>query len=219
MAAPDEAELQRRGELPVARELIAATRRRIGRQGITAATWHGIEEEAGVAYGSLRYYFGDREHLLIETLRDDARRRIARLERRVRAARSRDQVLVALRVALGDIAGEDQSAHVFLREMAGLGLSQPRVHAAYQQLYDQWFLTFAELLDDRERQGVVRLSAEAMATAQILTAMGEGLILQSAALPDRDHEHAWMLFAETGDRLLGGPCDENDQAALRWRRP
>ncbi|MET8865066.1 TetR/AcrR family transcriptional regulator [Nonomuraea sp. NPDC004580] len=81
------------------REVMAAARRVIVRDGIDAATTRAIAKEAGYSNGVLAHYFADKDEILLSALRQSHERIRARLTAKVEGA---DGPLAALRELLLD---------------------------------------------------------------------------------------------------------------------
>ena len=78
-----------------ARRIVAAMRESVATRGAAGSTFDVVAREAGVSRGLLHYYFGSKERLLVEVVRQDCDARIAaleeRLERRLHRRRDRDR--------------------------------------------------------------------------------------------------------------------------------
>lgn len=78
------------------RQIIAAARACIHRDGISQASTHRIAREAGVAPGLILHYFDDKDALLVETFRSMYREFTADMRRRLTRARTPQDRLIAL---------------------------------------------------------------------------------------------------------------------------
>src|SRR5215207_5996035 len=71
------------------------------------------------------------------------------------------------------------------------------------ELYRQWRERLAGWLRTKEREGVIRLEADAEAVASILFSLGDGFGIQVLADPEWDQQAAFDLGVATARRLLG----------------
>ena len=69
-----------------AQRIIAAMRASVATRGAAGSTFDHVAREAGVSRGLLHYYFGSKERLLVEVVRQDCDDRIQRDGRAARAA-------------------------------------------------------------------------------------------------------------------------------------
>jgi AcrR family transcriptional regulator len=76
--------------------IVDAMRHCVAERGIAGATFEHVSGQAGVSRGLLHYYFGTKERLLIEVLRNDAETRIAMLDEPLAAAKTADDVIAVL---------------------------------------------------------------------------------------------------------------------------
>ena len=103
-AAPDTPELaERRAQAPAAQALIKATRRLFAEGGPEWATDKRIHDTAtrpggrrGFPLGTIRYYFGGREGLLVYLARYEHLTRLDRVRRVLRTAQTADQIAEAV---------------------------------------------------------------------------------------------------------------------------
>src|SRR5262245_18954559 len=79
-----------------AQRIIAAMRSSVGRRGAAGSTFDHVAAEAGVSRGLQHYYFGSKEKLLAEGVRQDCEIRLERLDNGLRGAHSIDAILDVL---------------------------------------------------------------------------------------------------------------------------
>jgi AcrR family transcriptional regulator len=83
-----------------AQRIVAAMRSSVARRGVAGSTFDHVAREAGVSRGLLHYYFGTKEALLVEVVRQDCDLRMRLLDEQLSGARSADDVVALLRTAL-----------------------------------------------------------------------------------------------------------------------
>src|SRR5215211_8919744 len=99
-------EAPRKLEGEKARRIIEAMRASVATRGAAGSTFDHVAREAGVSRGLLHYYFGSKERLLVEVVRQDANNRIQAMDERLAGAGSVDEVLQALVIVLEEFLGE-----------------------------------------------------------------------------------------------------------------
>ena len=95
-ASASEALRERKLESEKAQRIVAAMRECVGTRGAEGATFDRVAKVAGVSRGLLHYYFGSKERLLVEVVRQDTELRVAALERNLAPAGSLDAVVEVL---------------------------------------------------------------------------------------------------------------------------
>src|SRR5947208_5913134 len=103
-----------------AQRIVDAMRASVARRGAAGSTFDHVAREAGVSRGLLHYYFGTKEHLLVEVVRRECDLREERLEDAIAAAGSAEEVLEGLVRAFEEILGEGTAASVMFLEMLTL---------------------------------------------------------------------------------------------------
>ena len=187
-----------------ARRIVAAMRASVARQGVARSTFDHVAQEAGVSRGLLHYYFGSKERLLVEVVRDDSAVRTGALRERLGAAHSPDEVVAALMHQLEDFLGGDPAAQALLYEMLSVSRRSNEVRIELAGLYRSWRAAVAEALDVKARKGELQLRADAEAIASVLFAMGDGVIMQLLADPNWDSAPTLEVGQRTARWLLGG---------------
>jgi AcrR family transcriptional regulator len=92
-----------------AQRIVAAMRASVAARGAAGSTFDQVAREAGVSRGLLHYYFGSKERLLVEVVRQDCDTRIRAMDERLAGAESVDEVIQALVVGLEEFIGEPRS--------------------------------------------------------------------------------------------------------------
>jgi AcrR family transcriptional regulator len=193
----------RRLEGDKARRIIAAMRTSVSTRGAAGSTFDHVAREAGVSLGLLHYYFGSKERLLVEVVRHDCEVRIDTMDRRLAQAGSLDELIQALVVGLEEFIEDEPASQALTYEMLSASRHSEEIRVELAELYRRWRAHLAEGLRRKEREGVIRLSAEPEAVASVLFALGDGLGIQVTSDPDWDREAAFELGIRTARVLLG----------------
>src|SRR3954466_11440240 len=125
----------RRLDSDKARRIVQAMRTSVGRRGAAASTFDHVAQEAGVSRGLLHYYFGTKERLLVEVVRQDSDVRMRRLEESLAAADSVDAIVQALVTQLKDWVGGAPVSHALISELFRVSRRNDEVREELAQLY------------------------------------------------------------------------------------
>jgi AcrR family transcriptional regulator len=185
-----------------AQRIIAAMRASVATRGAAGSTFDHVAREAGVSRGLLHYYFGSKERLLVEVVRQDANNRIRVMDERLAGAGSADEVMQALLIVLQEFLGEPSSQAV-IYEMLSASRHSEEIRAELAELYRRWREHMAAGLSEKEREGVVTLQAGPEAVASMLTALGDGFGIQTITDPDWNRDAAFELGLRLARRMLG----------------
>ena len=196
-------ETPRRLEGDKAQRIIAAMRSSIGRRGAAGSTFDHVAREAGVSRGLLHYYFGSKERLLVEVVRQDCEVRNQAMEERLAEAHTIDAIVAALVVGLEEFIEDERANRSVLYELLSASRHSEEIRAEMAELYRSWRANLAEGLRSKESEGVISLEADAEAMASILFSLGDGFGIQVLSDPDWDREAAFQLGVRTARRLLG----------------
>jgi AcrR family transcriptional regulator len=203
MEAATSTEAPRRLEGDKAQRIIAAMRASVGQRGASGSTFDHVAREAGVSRGLLHYYFGSKERLLVEVVRHDCEVRNRNMDERLAKAQSVDEILDALVVGLEEFLEDDAGGQAVIYEMLSASRHSEEIRAELAELYRQWRERLAGWLRTKEREGVIRLQADAEAVASILFSLGDGFGIQVLADPDWNKQAAFDLGLVSARRLLG----------------
>jgi AcrR family transcriptional regulator len=201
-----EASVETRGRLEgeKARLIVTAMRQSVATRGAAASTFDVVAREAGVSRGLLHYYFGSKDRLLVEVVRRDCDARIAALEERIEAARSVDDILQSLVQSLEAFVEDDTVTQAVTYEMISASRHSEEIRAELGELYRRWRSHLGEALRKKEREGIVKLEADAEDVASLLFALGDGMGLQLIADPEWESGPAFDLGVSMARRLLSG---------------
>ncbi len=169
-----------------AQRIIDAMRSSVARRGTACSTFDHVSREAGVSRGLLHYYFGTKEQLLVEAVRRDCELRLQLLERQLEAARSADDYLGLMVQSLQENMREDPEFLTLLFELFTLSRRNADIAREYKGLLRRTREQLAGMLAAADAEGILQLHAEPEAVADILFAIGDGLVLRMLTEPERD---------------------------------
>ena len=202
-AAQTEERAERRLESDKARRIVAAMRASVARRGAAGSTFDHVAQEAGVSRGLLHYYFGSKERLLVEVVRHDADVRIAAIEERLRDARSLDAVVQALVWGLEQMVSDDAGSHALIHELLSAARRNDEIRDELAALYRRVRAEVAEIIVEKEREGIVTLRRDAEAVVAVFLALGDGLEVQLTTDPDWQNSSTLDAAVAVARYLLG----------------
>ena len=185
-----------------AQRIVDAMRHCVAERGIAGATFEHVSREAGVSRGLLHYYFGTKERLLIEVLRNDAETRIAMLDEPLAAAKTVDDVIAVLVAGAEEILREDPGFYVILYELFTAGRQNPDIQAELAELYQRSRDHVAGALRQKEVEGVLSLRFDAESVVTYMFAAADGGALQRLTDPERDYSALIVTGTEVARFLL-----------------
>jgi AcrR family transcriptional regulator len=187
-----------------ATRIVAAMRASVAKRGAAGSTFDVVAREAGVSRGLLHYYFGSKERLLVEVVRQDCDARIAALEQALAGADSVDGIVAVLVASLEDFVWGESAEQALVYEMISASHHSEEIRAELGELYRRWRAHLAASLREKEAAGVVRLDADPEAVASVIFALGDGMGLQlSADASWSGSADALALGVATVRRMLG----------------
>jgi AcrR family transcriptional regulator len=187
-----------------AQRIIDAMRDSVAKRGAAGSTFEHVAREAGVSRGLLHYYFGTKERLLVEVVRRDSEIRVARLDEPLANAETVDDVIDILLASLNDLIENEPAFFLLLYELFSAGRRNPEIRREVGQLFDRTRSHVAEILEAKEREGVLSLRYEADAIVAYLFAVADGFALQALSDPERDIAPALAAGAASARFLLAG---------------
>jgi AcrR family transcriptional regulator len=187
-----------------ATRIVEAMRSSVARRGISGSTFEHVAREAGVSRGLLHYYFGTKEALLVEVVRRDAEHRIARLDEPLAAAGSADEIIQVLVSSLQDSIENEPGFWVLIFELFTAGRRNPDIQHEVGELFNRTRDHVSEIFRAKEREGVLKLEADADAVVGFLFAVADGLALQILTDPERDHDQVLAAGTAATRSILGG---------------
>jgi len=186
-----------------AQRIVDAMRESVAKRGAAGSTFEHVAREAGVSRGLLHYYFGTKERLLVEVVRRDSEIRVARLDEPLANAQSVDDVLQVLVASLTDLIDNEPAFFLLLYELFSAGRRNPEIQREVGQLFDRTRSHVAEVLERKQREGVLKLRYDAEAIVAYLFAAADGFALQALSEPGRDISAALEAGAASARFLLG----------------
>jgi AcrR family transcriptional regulator len=187
-----------------AQRIIDAMRESVAKRGAAGSTFEHVAREAGVSRGLLHYYFGTKERLLVEVVRRDSEIRVARLDEPLANAETADDVIDILLASLTDLIANEPAFFLLLYELFSAGRRNPEIQREVGQLFDRTRSHVAEILEAKEREGVLSLRYEADAIVAYLFAVADGFALQALSDTERDIGPALAAGAASARFLLAG---------------
>jgi AcrR family transcriptional regulator len=169
-----------------ASRIVEAMRESVAEVGIAGSTFERVAAKAGVSRGLLHYYFGTKERLLVEVIRRDTDYRIQALGAAMRAAQTVDEVIAAMSKTFERTLREQTGYVYMVSELYVAGRHSPDLQRALGALYSKARVEFAQILREKEREGVVSLRYSPEAVLAYLFAAGDGLTVQRLTDPTLD---------------------------------
>jgi AcrR family transcriptional regulator len=186
-----------------ATRIVEAMRTSVAARGIAGSTFDQVAREAGVSRGLLHYYFGSKEHLLLEVVRRECEVREARLEDSIAGAGNAEEVLEALVRSLEEILGEGLTGPVLFFEILTLAQRQQEIAVELAELGRRLREAFAAALATKARDGVLALKAEPDVVASFLLALADGIIVRRLSEPSLDMAPLMAQSVAAARTLLG----------------
>jgi AcrR family transcriptional regulator len=171
-------------------------------RGIAGATFELVAAEAGVSRGLLHYYFGTKERLLVEVVRRDSEIRVSRLDAPLTAAGTTEDVLDVLVSNLLDLIENEPGFFILLFELFSAGRRNPEIRHEVAELFRKSRQQVADVLEAKDREGVISLRFGAEPTVSYLFAIADGYAVQALSDPDRDHAAVLEAGREAARHLL-----------------
>lgn len=195
-AAPDTPELaERRAHAPAAQALVKATRRLFAQGGPEWATDKRIHDTAirpggrkGFPLGTIRYYFGGRERLLVYVARHEHLAQLDRVRRALRSVNGPEKLAPAL-LRLAEDVDHFQVTFGLLTEARQM----PELRAAQAQLKEDWLSELTEMVAELQAREVVRAQHDPYALALLWSSVTAGLAAHQLANPEIEPEPALAL--------------------------
>jgi AcrR family transcriptional regulator len=169
-----------------AKRIVDAMRASVARRGAAGSTFDHVAREAGVSRGLLHYYFGTKERLLVEVVRRDTEIRMAMLDEALADAHTADDFIQALVSSLEDLIEHQPEFVTLWFELFTIARRNAEIGAEVAELTRRTRVHVSELLEAKQREGVVRLHDEPEAVTTILFALADGIAMRMLIEPERD---------------------------------
>jgi AcrR family transcriptional regulator len=170
-----------------AQRIVDAMRWSVSCRGSAGATFDHVAREAGVSRGLLHYYFGTKERLLVEVCRRDCDIRMQVLDEALAGTHTAAELIDALVRSLDDLLRDDPGFIALFFELFTTSRHNAEIAAEVREITRRTREHVAELLEAKEADGTIRLSAGAEAVATVLFALADGLAMRMLADPEHDH--------------------------------
>ncbi len=186
-AAPDTPELaERRAQAPAAQALIKATRRLFAEGGPEWATDKRIHDTAkrpggrkGFPLGTIRYYFGGREQLLVHVARYEHLTQLDRIRRALRAVKTSDALpRTLLRLA------EDSEHYQVEFGLLTEARQMPNLCAAQAALLQDRLDKLTEMVTELRQRKLITADHDPYAIALFYSSITTGLAAHHLANPE-----------------------------------
>jgi AcrR family transcriptional regulator len=202
--APAAAPVERDLNAEKARLIVDAMRESVTEVGVAGSTFERVAAKAGVSRGLLHYYFATKERLLVEVIRRDTEIRIEVLGSALRAAENLDQVIGAFFTMFQETLAHQQGYVYMVSELFVAGRQSPELQRELGELYSKARSEFAEILREKDEQGVISLRFSAEAVLSYLFSAGDGGTIQQLTDPTLDLPGVTEAGVEVARFLLGG---------------
>jgi AcrR family transcriptional regulator len=186
-----------------ATRIVEAMRDSVSEVGIAGSTFERVAAKAEVSRGLLHYYFGTKERLLVEVIRRDTEWRIEVLGGALREAKTVDEVIGAFYATIERTVSEEQGYVYMVSELFIAGRHNPAIAEELGSLYRRARSEFAEILREKESEGVIKLRADADSVVSYLIAAGDGSTIQGMSDPSFDAAGAARCGYDVARFLLG----------------
>lgn len=169
--------------------LLQTTLRLIGEQGIAAVNHRSVAKAADVPLGSTTYWFGSRQEMLTEALREFVRAENATLEFRLNGIAEEgmptDELVDAFTAHLASQLREDRWRTVAQYTLMQEAIRDPELEAICREWSEAWTHALTPLFD---RLGAADPELESGAFLALL----DGLLINQLATPDPDAEERFL---------------------------
>jgi AcrR family transcriptional regulator len=169
-----------------ARLIVEAMRESVAEVGVANSTFERVAAKAGVSRGLVHYYFGTKERLLVEVVRRDTEFRIETLGTALREADTDEEVISAFVETFARTVSEQHGYVYLVSELFVAGRHSPELARELGALYSRARAAFAEILREKERDGIIRLRFNAEAVLSYLFSAGDGGTIQQLTDPTLD---------------------------------
>ena len=186
--------------------IIAAAAKVLAERGYEATTLREISREAQAAPGLVHYYFGGKDHLLVEALQAVGRQFHQRMEHLIQQVPD-EQSLDALLTQLSERVEQEEETYRLRYESFSLGLHNPLIAPAVQERLTQRREEIGSVITMvmeklAKTEGDERASVDPTTLAALLLALFDGLALQKILDPGLDLHAAYHLLAHMLRGLL-----------------
>jgi len=186
---------QSEGQQETRERLIAAASKVLAEKGYDATTLREISREAQAAPGLVHYYFGGKDQLLVEVLKDMSDRytqATRELSRRVSA----DQFMEAALAQPLTRVTEEPEWYRLRYELFALGLHNALLAPGVRGLLAEGRSSIGKAVKLVQQSSSIAESADPLTLASLLLAVFDGLALQKMMDPEVDLAAAYQLLVQ-----------------------
>ena len=189
------------GATPTRRQaLVDAATQIFADRGYESATTREIAARAGCAEGLIHRYFGGKAGLLAAVMMQHSKA-FGKWTPELRPERFQDE-LVQLLLDLVDRMWEQRNT---VRVTVAQTITDPEMgRTIHYGAQEEWIAFFIEILERRQREGIIDADADLKATAHLIAAMAWHLGLFSRIVWELDRDHVQRLAEECVDTLCRG---------------
>lgn len=186
-----------------ATRIIAAMRTCVARYGAAGATFDHVSKEAGVSRGLLHYYFGSKQNLLIEVVRNETERLVDTIHAATSFATTGEELVDLLLAQLRIILTEEPEIYLLGFELVGEAQRHPDIADEVAEFNRRTRGGFAEIIAEMTAKGTISPRHSPTATAGALLALANGLAHEILQDPEGDHEACTTAVIDAARHLLG----------------
>src|SRR2546429_8916734 len=195
MSKQHTASRQSEGQQETRERLIAAASKVLAEKGYDATTLREISREAEAAPGLVHYYFGGKDQLLVEVLKEMSDRytqATGELSRRVAG----DEFMKAALAQPFTRVTEEPEWYRLRYELFALGLHNPLLAPGVRELLAEGRSSIGKAVELVRESSAVAESADPLTLASLLLAVFDGLALQKMMDPEVDLDAAYQLLVQ-----------------------
>ena len=161
--------------------MIRATRRLLAEGGLTSTTDRRVHAAGEWPVGTMRYWFGGREGLLVQVARHEHLRRLDQIRRALREVSTPDELTETL-LGLADA----QDHYRVTRALLDAATAMPDLAMWQHRLWADWRTRMRTIVVDLQDRGIVRGELDPEALALVWSAVTSGLAEHREAEPTVD---------------------------------
>lgn len=170
--------------------LLRSTYQVLGREGMERLALQTVADEAGVSKGTLLYYFGTKQNLVLQTMRWVSDRVARRARLAVSQAATAEVKLTAMIDAIAVDAEANRRFYLTFSDLLVYEARQvqPEPSGISASFYSVCEAMFAEIVALGAAEGAFRV-ADVAEAASVVRALMDGLFIQWLAEPDWQRRH------------------------------
>lgn len=190
-------------EVDTRRRLLEAAAACIGELGWGQVRTREIARRAGVRVALVHYHFGSKDGLMVAAARHTLRAALGESERALARASTVAEALEAIVGLVASLDPHSQDARA-LTEITLAASRDPRLQELSRAMLDRFRVELERVVGLSQRAGRIRDDQDAGATAAVIAALLDGLLLHRLVDPDLDLDRVRSALAD-GMCLTGRP--------------